>query len=298
MAIIPNITNKVALITGASRGIGRAIAQRLAAAGATVVVTARSVEKEAGATRRGVRKVISGTLSETAELIEKSGGKVVCIGADLEDPQARDGLVNRTVELAGGIDILVNNAGFCDFAPVAEMPMEVFDRTFEHYVRVPFALSKTAIPYMRERGAGWIVNITSSQALPVERPFPEYLSVSGDAVYSAAKAAINRLTQGLAAELLSYNIAVNAVGPSTAILTPGAADYIPGGYPTEDVAYLAETVLAMCHLPATARTGLIAHSMHFPWHHGLEVRSLDGRSILPRRAPPPSSNSRINPSGE
>jgi len=189
----------------------------------------------------------------------------------------------------------------CDYAAQSSrtrLPMEVFDRTFEHYVRVPFALSKTAIPYMRERGAGWIVNITSSQALPVERPFPEYLSVSGDAVYSAAKAAINRLTQGLAAELLSYNIAVNAVGPSTAILTPGAPDYIPGGYPTEDVAYLAETVLAMCHLPATARTGRIAHSMHFPWHHGLEVRSLDGRSILPRRAPPPSSNSRINPSGE
>jgi len=58
--------------------------------------------------------------------------------------------------------------------------MEVFDRTFEHYVRAPFALSRMAIPYMRERGAGWIVNITSSQALPVERPFPEYLRIEGD----------------------------------------------------------------------------------------------------------------------
>ena len=294
----PNLSGKVALVTGASRGIGRAISQRLASAGATVVVTARSVEKEVGETRRGARQTLPGTLAETFELIKHSGGEVIAIGADLADPKQRASLIERTVQRAGAVDILVNNAGFCDFVAVADMSMEVFDRTLDHYVRVPFVLTKAAIPHMRNRGAGWIVNITSSQALPVSRPFPEYLAVSGDTVYSAAKAAVNRLTQGLAAELLSSNIAVNAVGPSTAIMTPGAADYIPGGYPTEDVAYLAETVLAMCHLPAVARTGLIAHSLHFPWHHGIEVRSLDGRNVLSRVAPPVWSNPRINPSGE
>jgi len=298
MATLPDISGKVALVTGASRGIGRAIAQRLASAGATVVVTARSVDQEASATRVGVQRKMTGTLAGTVALIERSGGRAMAMGADLADPQERDSLVDRVARRAGAIDILINNAGFCDFVQVADMPMDVFERTLDHYVRAPFALAKSAIAHMRERGAGWIVNITSAQALPVGRPFPEYLAVSGDTVYSAAKAAINRFTQGLAAELLAANIAVNAVGPSTAIMTPGAADYIPGGYPTEDVAYLAETVLAMCHLPAALRTGLIAHSMHFPWHHGIPVRSLDGRTVLPRTAPPAWANPAINPSGE
>jgi len=298
MASNPDLSGKVALITGASRGIGRAIAQRLASAGATVVVTARSVDKGGGGTRRGAHRAVPGTLAETVELVERGGGRAVAIAADLENSRERDMLIERTVEQAGGIDILVNNAGFCDFVAVSNMSMEVFDRTLDHYFRIPFALAKAAIPHMRRRGAGWTVNITSAQALPVSRPFPEYLAVSGDTVYSAAKAAVNRFTQGLAAELLSDNIAVNAVGPSTAILTPGSADYIPAGYPTEDVAYLAATVLAMCHLPAAERTGLIAHSLHFPWHHGMEVRSLDGRTVLPGVAPPAWSNAGISASGE
>ncbi|EQA99779.1 hypothetical protein L288_19025 [Sphingobium quisquiliarum P25] len=294
----PNISGKAALVTGSSRGIGRAIAQRLAAAGATVVVTARSLDKEAGETRVGAHKVVPGTLAETVKLIEDAGGRAIPVGCDLENADERESLVDRAVAEVGRLDILVNNAGFCDFAPVADMPMDVFDRTFDHYVRAPFALTKAAIPQMRAAGAGWIVNITSAQALPVRRPFPDYLAVSGDTVYSAAKAAVNRFTQGLAAELLASNIAVNAVGPSTAIRTPGADDYIPGEYPTEDVAYLAETVLAMSHLPANERTGLIAHSMHFPWHYHIDVRSLDGKDILPRTEPPAWSNPEISPSGE
>ncbi len=294
----PDISGKVALVTGASRGIGRAIAQRLASAGATVIVTARSVDEESGSSRLEALRVVPGTLAETVSLIEQGGGKAIPIGADLENMQERDSLVARAIAAAGGLDILVNNAGFCDFFPIEKMTTDVFDRTFDHYVRAPFILARAAIPQMRGRGGGWITNITSAQALPITRPFPDYLAVSGDAAYSAAKAAINRLTQGLAAELLVDNIAVNAVGPSTAILTPGAADYIPAEYPTEDVAYLAETVLAMSHLPADARTGLIAHSMHFPYHHNIEVRSLDARTSLPRTPPPSWSNPAINPSGE
>ncbi len=294
----PDISGKIALVTGASRGIGRAIAQRLASAGAKVVVTARSVEREAGEIRLQQHKIVPGTLSETVSLIEQAGGAALPIGADLENPEERDSLIDRAVELAGGLDILVNNAGFCDFVRVENMSTAVFDRTFDHYVRAPFALARAAIPHMRKRGAGWITNITSAQALPVKRPFPDYLAVSGDTVYSAAKAAIDRFTQGLAAELLADGIAVNAVGPSTAIRTPGADDYIPSEYPTEDVAYLAETVLAMSHLPADERTGLVAFSMHFPHHHGIPVFSLDSKTVLPVAEPPPWSNPAINPSGE
>lgn len=85
----------------------------------------------------------------------------------------------------------------------------------------------------------------------------------------------------MAAELVDSNIAVNVVGPSTAIRTPGADALIPADYPCEDPAYLAQTVLEMCHLPAAERTGLVAFSMHFPHAMGFPVRTLDGTGELP-----------------
>jgi len=285
----PSLAGKVALVTGSSRGIGRAIAQRLASAGATVVVTARSVDKAV---------VAPGTLSETVALIEKAGGRAIPVAADLEDQAALAGLVGRAVEAAGTLDILVNNAGYAEYARVDEMSLAVFDRTLNQYFRAPFILAQAAIPVMKAKGAGWIVNIGSVTAQPVLRPFPDYQKRGGDTVYASMKAALNRFTQGLAAELLAHNIAVNMVGPSTAIRTPGADRYIPQEFPTERVEYLAETVLAMCHLPAAERTGLLTHSMHFPSAHKLTVRSLDGQSELPPAEIPAWSHPAINPTGE
>ena len=112
------------------------------------------------------------------------------------------------------------------------------------------------------------------------------------------KAALNRFTQGLAAELLASNIAVNLIAPSTAIATPGAVRYIPSDYPTEDVAYLAECALQLSHLPAAERTGLLAHSMHFPAAAKFRVQSPDGSSELPPAVPPASSHPAIVASGE
>ncbi|MDX2276621.1 MAG: SDR family NAD(P)-dependent oxidoreductase, partial [Hyphomonadaceae bacterium] len=278
----PNIAGKIALVTGASRGIGRAIAQRLASAGATVVVTARSMTSASVGQRRGKDQLIPGTLLETVALVETAGGRALAIAADLENPTDCHSLAARAVEAAGGLDILVNNAGFADFAPASNMSEATFERTLTHFLRAPFVLMQSAIPFMRVRGAGWIVNIGSQDSLPPTRPFAPHEKLLGYHVYAAAKAAMNRLTQGMAAELMDENIAVNVVGPSTAIRTPGADALIPAEFPTEDVAYLAETVLAMCHLPAAERTGLVAFSMHFPWSQGLEVRSLDGKTLLPR----------------
>jgi NAD(P)-dependent dehydrogenase (short-subunit alcohol dehydrogenase family) len=295
----PDISGKVALVTGSSRGIGRAVAQRLAAAGAAVVVTGRSSGQPAVGKRWGQDHVVPGTLEETVALIEQAGGQAVSLAADLEDLDEVRGLVDRAAELAGGgIDILVNNAGFVDFAPVADMAFDTFERTLTHYVRAPFLLSQGAVRQMREAGAGWIVNVSSQDALPPSRPYPDHEKVRGYHVYAAAKAALNRLTQGMAAELVDENIAVNVIGPSTAIRTPGADALIPAEFPTEDVEYLAEAVLAMCHLPAAERTGLIGYSMHIPWHYGIPVRSLDGKTELPRRAPPAWSHPAIAASGE
>ena len=290
------LAGRTALVTGSSRGIGRAIAQRLAAEGATVVVTARSMAPSRSI-RDGRELVIEGSLEETVQLIEQAGGRAVAVAADLEDPLQRSKLVEAAVEAVGGIDILVNNAGFADYSVIAEMDESTFDRTLEHYLKVPFLLSQAVIPRMRETGAGWIVNIGSSTALRPIRPFREYNKTSGDVIYASAKAALHRFTEGLAAEVVDDNIAVNVVGPSTAIMTPGAAALLPEGYETEPPEYLAQTVLEMCTLPAAERTGRIAFSLHFPWSQQVPVMSLDGRSELPRREPPAWTNPNIAADG-
>lgn len=279
----PSLIGKTALVTGASRGIGRAIAQRLASAGARVIVAARTLGQNSGSTQQSLAGTLNGTLQETVELIAQAGGQATAIAADLESAADRAQLIEDAVTLAGGVDILVNNAGITQFAPAQTMPVAVFDRTIEHYLRIPFLLSQAVVPLMKERGAGWIVNIGSVAAM---RPLPGHNLVLGDTVYAACKAALARMTQGLAVELRDDNIAVNLAAPSTAIRTPGGKDIIPEDFPTEDPAYLAETVLALSHLPASERSGLLAYSMHFPYETGLTVRTLDGRGELPRCAPP------------
>jgi len=290
------LLGRTALVTGSSRGIGRAIAQRLAAEGATVAVTARSYTPSPSV-RAGSSAALPGTIDETIGLIEQAGGQAFGVATDLEDATQRDSLVDEVLDRTGRLDILVNNAGFADYAVVADMTLDTFDRTVEHYIRTPFVLTKAAVPHMRGQGAGWVVNIGSVTGLDPVRPYRDYNKSSGDVVYASCKAALHRLTQGIAAELLDANIAVNCVGPSTAVRTPGAAALIPDAFPTEPVEYLAETVLAMCHLPAVERSGLVAFSLHYPWSQGLSVRTLDGRSLLPPLGPPESANPNIRPAG-
>lgn len=290
------LSGKTALVTGSSRGIGRAIAQRLAAEGAMVVVTARSNEPSQSL-RWGSSAALPGTIGETIELIEAAGGQAIGMAADLENADDRDHLVQRVLDSTGRLDILVNNAGFADYSLVEDMSLDTFERTVEHYLRVPFVLTKGAVPGMRAQGAGWIVNIGSVTGVAPVRPYREYNKTSGDVVYASIKAALHRFTQGVAAELLDANIAVNCVGPSTAVRTPGASALIPDTFPTEPVEYLAETVLAMCHRPAAERTGLVAFSLHYPWSQQLVVHTLDGNSALPPLEPPSTANPNILPAG-
>lgn len=291
------LDGRVALVTGASRGIGQAIARRLASAGATVVVSARSATRPATQKRFGAEQVIAGTLAETVALIEADGGRAIMVPADLEDAGERGNLVRRAVEAAGRLDLLVNNAGYADYGRIESMSDDTFARTITHYLRAPFELAREAIPVMKAQGAGWIVNIGSVTSLPPTRPYADYTRAGGDTLYASVKAALHRFTQGLAAEMVDHNIAVNVVGPSTAIRTPGADALIPDDYPTEDVAYLAETVLAMCELPAAERTGHIGFSMHWPHAHKRRVMSLDGKQELPPAEPPAWSHPDIVAAG-
>ncbi len=285
----PSLAGRVALVTGSSRGIGRAIAQRFAAAGATVLVTGRSLDTP---------KSEPGTLRETVALIEANGGRAIALAADLESARDREELVPRAIAAAGHVDILVNNAGYAEYATIADMGDATYDRTMDHYLRAPFVLARSAISHMKARAAGWIVNVGSVTALPPARPYGWFDANGGSTLYAAVKAALNRFTQGLAAELLTSNIAVNMIAPSTAIATPGAARYIPRDYPTEDVAYLAECALQLSYLPAAQRTGLLTYSMHFPATARFRVRSLDGKRELPPAVPPAGSHPAIVGSGE
>ncbi len=287
--IPPRLDGKVALITGASRGLGRGLAQRFAAAGATVVVTARSVDQAVQ---------LEGTLAETVALIEAAGGQAIALGADIEDPAQVAQLVPNTVAAAGRLDILVNNAGFAEFSRIEDMPMALFERTLGHYFQTPFQLIQAAIPVMRSQGAGWILQLGSIVAQRPLKPFSDFDRLGGGLIYASAKAAIARFTQGLAAELEADNIAVNLVAPSTGIRTPGADMHIPDEYPTERIEYLCESALALCHLPAAERTGLITHSLHFPLHHTLPVWSLDGSELLPPPVIPDYAHPEVRPAGE
>jgi 3-oxoacyl-[acyl-carrier protein] reductase len=290
------LVGRTALVTGSSRGIGRAIAQRLAAEGATVVVSARS-HTPSPSIRGADNTALPGTIAETVALIEQAGGTAIGVAADLADTAQRDSLLDEVLDRTGRIDILVNNAGFADYSVIEQMSTQTFDRTLEHYLRVPFVLTRAAIPHMRAQGAGWIVNIGSVTGIAPVRPYRDYNKSSGDVIYASVKAALHRFTQGVAAEVLDANIAVNCVGPSTAIRTPGAAQLIPDTFPTEPVEYLAETVLAMCHRPAAERTGLVAFSLHYPWSQKLPVHTLDGASVLPPLQPPATANPNIRAAG-
>ena len=203
---------RVALVTGASRGIGAAIAVRLAEAGAQVAVAARTLEPDP--------KYV-GSLSETVERIRSNGGTVIPVQADISKSSDRQRMVAETAEALGPIDILVNNAAVTFYQPFTEFTQKRYDLMFEVQVRAPFELAQLVVPSMRDRGAGWILNITSRAG--VHPQGPPFLGIykRGFSVYGMVKAALDRFTTGLAAELFDDGIAVNSLAPWDNVATPG-----------------------------------------------------------------------------
>lgn len=208
------LNDRIALITGASRGIGAAIAELFAAEGAAVVVTARTVDE--GDSR------FEGSLTSTAERIRAAGGIAHPIAADLARPDDRSRLIDETVDQLGPIDILVNNGAVTYFEPVVDFTEKHWRLMFEVQVRAPFELSQLVIPAMRERGAGSILNISSKAAL---HPEPVSAAATGGTVYGMVKAALERFSTGLAAELAADGITVNALSPTSVVATPGVVHH-------------------------------------------------------------------------
>jgi len=253
--INPNgtLAGKVALVTGASRGIGEAIAARLAMEGAKVVVSARTAEE--GESR------LPGTLGDTVERIRKAGGEARLIKADLAQSAERERLIEEAVATYGPIDILVNNAAITYFMPVADFPEKRFKLMMEVQVYAPFHLAQLVLPSMRERRQGSIVNISSGAGI---HPKPPYQSAGrGGTVYGMCKAALERFTTGLASEVAEDGIAVNVVSPGL-VATPGVAVHGLINEHTKDrvqpIEFIAEAVYRLAAADPKVRTGTINYA--------------------------------------
>ncbi len=246
---------KVALVTGTSRGLGKAIAQRLAAEGATVALTARTLEPD---------PKYQGSLQQTLEEIAAAGGTAIAVRADLSRTEDRERLFGEVVERVGAPDILVNNAAVTFLRPLEEFPDRRVRLMVEMHVLAPLHLTQLAIPGMRGRGRGWVLNVTSVGGdLPEGPPFSEFDRTAGFGIYGTVKAALNRLTKSLAAELYDDGIAVNAAAPTNPVATEGAGALDLAKTDTESIELITETAFRLCTGDPKTLTGHIAHTQDF-----------------------------------
>ncbi len=264
---------KVAVVTGASRGIGEAIARRMAGEGAIVAVTARTVD--AGDSQ------FEGSISETVDLITKAGGSAIAVAADLSKQEDRTRLVEHVTKELGPIDVLVNNAAVTFFEPVTKFTERHYNLMFEVQVRAPFELAQLVLPSMQERKTGWILNISSGAARHPQAVAGRRLG-GGGTVYGMCKAALERFTTGLASEVFGDNIAVNVLSPAGVVATPGVVHHklIPPGREdmAEPVEVIAEAALALCTGTVDTLTGKITYSKVLLEELGREAQPLDSNA--------------------
>ena len=267
------LSDQVAIVTGASRGIGAAIAVRLAAAGATLALVGRTAAPDGSNN--------PGSLQETAEQIEALGGHAQVLVADLSDPTVdRAAIVAAARNALGPIDILVNNAAACFYLPYTRVSARRYSVMFEVNVHAPWDLSRAVLPDMTARGRGAIVNISSRVAAhPDGPPYSSFHADNGATLYGTSKAALDRLTTGLAAEVFAAGIAVNSLSPVGAVATPGviAMGLTPADPDdVEPVEQMAEAALALCTSGAARMTGRVATSAAVLDELDRRVRTLDG----------------------
>ncbi|NPC98144.1 SDR family NAD(P)-dependent oxidoreductase [Nocardioides sp. zg-DK7169] len=266
----------LAIVTGASRGIGRAMARRLAADGMAVAAVSRTLRPGDGS--------LAGSLEETVELIRADGGVAQAFVADLGDPGLdRPALVARIEEEMGAdVDVLVNNAAATRHyeAGFLDVPREWFMDSLETNVWNSWDLARAVVPSMRRRGAGWILNISSRSAGPrVGPPFAPH-PLKGAVLYAGTKAMIDRITTGMAMELHDDGIAVNALSPNRGVATENAANAVPG-WPSEPEETMAEAALLLCSADPREVTGRVAYSLPLLKKLNRPVRTLDGRDLVP-----------------
>ena len=246
---------RVALVTGGSRGLGKAIASRLAAEGATVAIAARTMDPDP--------KYV-GSLNEIKKEIEDDGGRAVAIQVDLSEPEGRERMFDEVLRLVGPPDILVNNAAVTFLRPLDSFPERRARLMMEMHVMAPLHLTQMALPGMRERQRGWVLNVTSVAGDHIDGPpFTEFDRTAGFGLYGTCKAALNRLTLSLAAELYDDGIAVNAAAPTNPVATSGAGTLDLAKTDTEDISLITQTAFLLCSGDPKTLTGHIVQTQSF-----------------------------------
>jgi NAD(P)-dependent dehydrogenase (short-subunit alcohol dehydrogenase family) len=207
-----SLEGKVALVTGASRGIGEYIAKHLARAGATVAVAARTEEV--------TDPRLPGTIHSVSKAITDAGGKALPVRMDVRSPESiAEGIEKTSAEL-GRLDIIVNNAAVLVPGTIETIQERHITLIWEIDLRGPLLVMRHSIPHMRKAGGGHIINISSAGAI-FPGPGPYANPRKGGAFYGMLKAGLERYSQGLAMELQDANIAVNVLSPEGRIKTPG-----------------------------------------------------------------------------
>ncbi|HZP79498.1 MAG TPA: NAD(P)-dependent oxidoreductase [Pseudolabrys sp.] len=207
-----SLSGKTLFITGASRGIGLAIALRCARDGANIAIAAKTVTPH---------PKLEGTIYTAAEAIEKAGGRALPLAVDVRDEAAVKAAIDRTAATFGGLDIVVNNASAVSRTPVAETDMKRFDLMHQINARGTFMVSKYAIPYL-EKAANPHILMNSPPLDMQEKWF------AGSTGYSMAKFGMSMVVLGLAGELRPKGIAVNAIWPRATIATAAIRNLLGG----------------------------------------------------------------------
>lgn len=271
------LDGRVAIVTGASRGIGEEIACLFAAEGARVVCAARTLNE-------GEHRLLAGSLSRTVARIGEAGGEATAFAVDVTSQAQLKQLLAAAEAAYGTVDILVNNAALTYYMPIIDYDPRRWAKAFEVNVHAPFMLSQLVLPGMIAKGRGAIVNISSGSAIgPGRAPYEGTRQTPGGTMYGATKAALERFTQGLASEVAAHNVSVTAVSPSRTVATPGTVYHKlmesmddPRGEPP---AYMARAALLLASEPAATINGRVTYSQQILGEYGL-IDNPTGRGVV------------------
>jgi NAD(P)-dependent dehydrogenase (short-subunit alcohol dehydrogenase family) len=270
------LDGRVAIVTGASRGIGAEIATLFAREGARVVCAARTLNE-------GDHRLLSGSLSGTVGMIKQAGGLAIAVAMDVSNEEDCQQLVKTAQDMFGTVDILVNDAALTYYRPIVDYNVKHWVKAFAVNVHGPFMLSQLVLPGMIGLRRGAIVNISSGSAIgPGRAPFRDARPANGGTMYGATKAALERFTQGLAQEVAEHNIAVSALSPSQVVATPGTIYHkIASGMDdprAEPPAHMARAALLLASEPADKVNGRVTYSQQLLAEYGL-VDKPTGRGV-------------------